>query len=308
MAEKKLQLQLTSNPFNSENGAALCAECRRACEQYGYEFGIQLHNSAPEEEIERCVSFQVPLSAHLPLLAQYCINLAAEHGEEAQLELAASAALMREYGISLAVFHGFRMTDEPTPAFGRALSYRDAMKGGFRADLSFDGKSCFNCDFTDRPEFLERRGLVRERLEKLRRDYPGLTICIENDFPSYGSANMFARDMIALKHPICLDISHLWASCHLLGRDFHGEVEKIVASGLVRMVHFHASIYTTDIPILKWSDGHQPLRTPNRMDLPRLARLFRRAGLNLIVLEIPGGSVQDIHDFARMREDSNAYE
>jgi sugar phosphate isomerase/epimerase len=308
MTEKKLHLQLTSNPFTAEHGAGFCAECRRACAQYGYEFGIQLHNSAPEDEIERCASYGVPLSAHLPLLAQYNINLAAEHEEEARHELTASAALMQEYGIGDAVFHGFRMTDEPTPAFNRTLSYRDAMKTGFRTELSYDGKSCFNADFTTTPEFLERRGLVRERLERVRGEYPGLTLCIENDFPSYGAANMFSRDMIALKHPICLDVSHLWTSCHLLGRDFHEEAEKFVASGLVRMVHFHASIYTTDIPILKWNDGHQPLRTPNRMDLPRLARLFRKGGLKLIVLEIPDGSLQDIHDFAQMWEGTDTNE
>ncbi len=300
---KKLQLQLTSNPFTAEHGAGLCEECRRVCEFYGFEFGIQLHNSAPEDEIERCASYRVPLSAHLPLQAEYNINLAAARDGEAQSELAASAALMREYGITHGVFHGFRMIDEPTPAFNRTLSYTDAMSGGFRADLSYDGESRFNCDFTDRPEFLERRGLVRERLERMREDYPDLTICIENDFPTYGSANMFARDMIALKHPICLDTSHLWASCYLLGRDFHAETEKIVNSGMVKMVHLHASKYTDEVPKLQWGDGHLPLRTPNRMDLPKLVKLFRKVDLRLIVLEIPGGSVDDIHDFASMWEE-----
>ncbi len=300
---EKLQLQLTSNPFNAENGATLCEACRSACDSHGYEFGIQLHNSAPEEEITRCASYGVPLSAHLPLLAQYCINLAAGRDEEAMNELAASAALMHEYDIRQAVFHGFRMADDPTPAFNRNLSYRDAMQGGFRADLSYDGVSPFNCDFTERPEFFERRALVRERLARVRRDYPDLMLCIENDFPSYASANMFARDAVALKHPICLDISHLWASCHILGRNFHEEAEKFAASGMVKMVHFHASRYTDDIPALKWNDGHLPLRTPNQMDLPRLAKLFRRSNIRLIVLEIPAGGVNDIHDFAEMWED-----
>ncbi len=298
----KLMLHFCSNPFTEENGVELCRQCVEASDSYGFELGIQLHNSAPANEIGRCASYGVPLSAHLPLLARYNINLAAEDESIAMEELARSVEIMRRHGMTYGVFHGFRMTDLATPAFNRELSYVKAMSVGFRPELADEPESTKNGDFTNLPEFFTRRERVKERLAALRKNYPELTICIENDFPSFGSANMLSRDALYLEHPLCLDTGHLWASCFYLGRDFHAETEMFLASGRVKMVHLHASIYNQATPRRNFDDGHQPLRTPNGMDLPRFVRNCRKAGVPLIVLEIPRGSVDDIHEFAQMWE------
>lgn len=298
--KNKLMLHFCSNPFTEEKGTEFCRQCVEACDSYGFEFGIQLHNSAPADEIERCVSYGVKLSAHLPLLARHNINLAAADESIAMEELARSVEIMRRHDMAYGVFHGFRMTDIPTLAFNRELSYVKAMSAGFRPELADEPDSTKNRDFTDLEEFFVRRQLVKERLEWLRANYPDLTLCIENDFPSFGSANMVSRDAVFLEHPLCLDTGHLWASCFYFGRDFYIEVESFLASGRVEMVHLHASVYNNETPRRNFDDGHQSLRTPNDLDLPRFVRKCRNAGVPLVVLEIPRGSVNDIHDFAQM--------
>ena len=110
---------------------------------------------------------------------------------------------------------------------------------------------------------------------------------VENDFPSYGAGNLFADTLELYEQPLCFDIGHLWASAHVMGRDFYSEMENLLATGRVVMVHFHASIYGPKTPKADFGDGHQPLSTPTSMDLPRIAKTCYKSGVRHFVLEIP---------------------
>lgn len=296
------RLHFTSSPFARKDGDKLFEECMKVAAAHDFEFGIQLHNSASEKEIAICAGFGVPLSAHAPLLAEFNINLGKSDISVEMAELAHTAALMRRYGITEAVFHGFRMCDLPTPAFNRNKPYELAMSVGFRPDLAARPDSKLNRNFIGEPEFIERTEILKNNLTLLRQNYPDLTFCIENDFPSHGSANLLASGAIQLQHPLCLDAGHLWITCYLLGNDFLQETAAFANSGRLKMVHLHASPFTNATPFENWRDGHLPLQTDNAMNLPDFVRICRDAGVELFVLEIPSGTADDIHDFAVMWE------
>lgn len=299
--DEKILVEVTSSAFVGPGGCQKLSECIQACKKHGFSFGIQLHNTSPESEIAQIVAFRVPMSAHAPLLSEYSINLAAEDASSSMEEIRRNARIMRCHQIKRAVFHGFAMTDKQIPAFGRGVSYDAAMRTIFRPELSLDGVSRLGVNFLGTPEYHMRCGRVKERLAQISREYPDLIFCIENDFPAYGSANLFAGDSAAeLNHPLCLDSSHLWAAAFICGRDFHAETAAFLNTGKVMMVHLHASAYTAATNCTEWGDGHLPLATPNQMDLPRFVRACRDSGVKHFVLEVIKATSADIDLFAEM--------
>lgn len=294
-----LIIDFTSSAVVGENGGELVRQAVEACAGYGFQFGIQLHNTSTLEKIEKAASFGVPLSIHAPLLSDFLINLGAESPDESFRVIDDNAKLMRRFGCTKAVFHGFTMTDKPVPAFGRGRSYDECMQSIFRPELCLPGsRICRN--FFDTDEFRERNGRIAQRLEYIREQYPDLTFCIENDFPAYGSAALLPEAMRNYNHPMCLDSSHLWASAFVFDRDFKTEVKNFLSTGKIEMVHLHASKYDHTFAKEEWSDGHLPLSTSNRMDLPWFVSSCKAAGCRHIVLEIVKGSIDDIHIFAKM--------
>jgi len=300
MDTDKILLDFTSSPFKKADGMDNLAECRKTAEEYGFDFGVQLHNTADAEEIESLTSAGIKLSAHAPLVAQYSINLGSESFDLAKQLIDENCRMFRKLGITQTVFHGFGMTDEAIPMFGGGRSYDECMSEVFRPELSIDGKSRICCDFTHSTEFKERQLRVKERLAYIRETDPDILWCLENDFPAYGSANIFPESSVFMDNPICLDSSHLWASAYIFDRDFHTETMTYLNSGQVKMVHIHASIYTDNVAKADWSDGHLTLNTKNEMELPRFIRACRDAGVKHYVLEIPSGGSDDIHAFAKM--------
>ena len=106
---------------------------------------------------------------------------------------------------------------------------------------------------------------------------------------------MFFTDMVKLEHPLCLDTGHLWISTHLADRSFHEEGEIAGKSGRLFMTHFHGSLWMSSHPKTCWRDGHQSLNAPNKeMDLPRMAKILKKHGLEYFVLEIGSGTKEDL--------------
>lgn len=300
MKSKKLRLDLSSIPLTRTPGAErLLEQSLKFCDREGFELGIQIHNTSSDEEFERCIAFGLPLSAHLPLKSDFQINLAAAGDKNSEHSLAHSIALMREHKINAGVFHGFAMTDNPMPSFGRGRSYDESMAHNFRPELAL-GNSRICCDFFGTDEFIERRERVKKSLKQLREIYPDLELCIENDFPAYGAANLLTDTAIMLDHPVCLDSSHLWASCFVFDRDFHEQTLKLLTGAQVRMVHLHASKYDERTVKENWSDGHLGLHIPNKMHLERFVRACRDANVKHIVLEIFRTEFSDLELFAKM--------
>ena len=283
-----IRVDLTSGAFNGTQTEAQekFQNLSRKGKELGMTVGVQLHNSANSQQIENVLTFNCPISFHAPVGNPWNVNLAAADDTLAWSLIEDNARRMRLYGADMAVFHSFIMTDLPVQAFGHGKSYTECMKQIFRKELSPDGVDCHCSDFFQLPEYRERLERQNVRLEEVRKRYPDLTFCIETDFPAYGSGNIFAAEMTAMKHPICLDTSHLWCSCNILGHDYHTEIADFLRTGLVKMVHLHASVYTAETPHNVFWDGHLALSTPNTMDLPRVVSACRRAGVRYFVLEI----------------------
>ena len=299
----KVRIDITSAIFRNRKTADARANftaMQQAAARYGFELGMQLHNSADDAEVKLARSLQTPLSFHAPVGNPWNINLAAADASTAWEELQDNAERMRDCQATIAVFHAFIMTDKPIPAFGRGRSYMECMQRAFRPELSFDGSDCHCGNFFALPEYRLRQQRLKERLAELRQRYPDLTFCGENDFPTFGAGNLLADQLNFLEHPVCLDTSHLWCTAGLFELDYHREIEKFLAGQRVQMVHLHASSYPRHTPRTLWWDGHLPLRTPNEMDLPRIVAACRQYRVAYFVLEISDATVEDIDYLAEM--------
>ena len=289
-----MKIHFTSTAFHGPDWRDKLNRCREYAGNSGWEFGVQLHNTAPAEVIEKLAGEGVPLSVHGPLNQDRFWNLARKETRETFAAMDRNFKEFARMGIHEVVFHGALMSDLSPEAFGRGRSYDECMKRVYRPELArFPGKN-YNRDFTSDPEFARRYDLLKENMREIRARYPEFLICLENDYPAYSAMNMFSRDMIRLETPLCLDTGHLWIAAHQAGRDYQREVELAAGSGRVRMCHLHSSIYTSAIPADQWSDGHQRLTLNNPdMDLPRVFRTLVRSGLDFFVLEIPGADVAE---------------
>lgn len=311
MQDEKIIVEYTSVALNGNDWLTLIEEGKTACQRHGFEFGVQIHNTATEEQIEKIAALGLKMSFHAPIVSDCQINLAAGDCQLSMDALENTAAFMRKYNVKKAVFHGFNMTDKTIPSFGRGRSYMEAFASIHRDELSLPGSSMCN-NFFDSEEYKMRQARVLERLAEIRRKYQDLTFLLENDFPCFGAGSIFAEHIAGMNNPICLDSSHLWASAFVFDRDFHDEARNFLKSGLVQMVHLHASPYTSDIPKEKWSDGHLPLNIKNSMDLPRFIRLCAEYHATHFIFEINGVSKNDIDYLAenlsgaRLREKENS--
>lgn len=294
-----ITIDVTATLFQEPDWQGLLDGIRQAAAGYGIKLGVQLHNSSAEAEIERARSTGLPLTAHIPLLCDWQINLAAREPSRELAALRRSVELMRQYGIRKGVVHGFVMTDLPIPAFGRGRSYDEGMGVIYRPELSIPG-SRICADFLNSPEFFERRERLRERLAWMRREYPDVEILIENDFPSYGAGNLFADCAATLNHNLCFDTCHMWAAAHVFDRDYYAETRAFMATGRVKMVHLHASVCMPGTARGNWTDGHLPLTVVTPMDLQRLMGICRSAKINHYVFEIRGISAADIDKFVEL--------
>lgn len=290
-----MRVEMSSQAFRENDWEEKLKECRSQAEKYGWEFGVQLHNTTQEEQIWALAKSGIKLSAHAPLNQMRNWNLAAEDVEETFREIGENVLLLEKLKIDKSVFHGAYMSNGTPEAFGHGKTYFECMGPFFQKELSIDGKSFLNKDFTSVPEFARRMENLKGNLARLRKEFPSVTFALENDFPAFSSCNMFFTDMVKLGHPLCLDTGHLWIATHLADRSFHEEGEIAGKSGHLVMSHFHSSMWTSAFPKTAWRDGHLPLNAPNReMDLPRLAKTLKKHGLAHFVLEIGSGTKEDL--------------
>ncbi|MBO4632598.1 MAG: sugar phosphate isomerase/epimerase [Lentisphaeria bacterium] len=290
-----MKIHFASTAFHGADWREKLNRCRGCAEKFGWEFGVQLHNTAPAEVIEKLAREGVSLSVHGPLNQDRFWNLAREDASDTFAAMERNFKQFRKLGIREVVFHSALMCDFSPEAFGHGKSYDECMKPVYRSEFAlFPGKR-FNRDFTGEAEFARRYEWQKRNIHQARELFPDFLICVENDFPAYTGMNMFFRDMVHLDAPLCLDTGHLWISTHQAGVDFQREVELAARSGRIGMCHFHSSVYTSAIPADQWSDGHQRLTLNNpEMDLPRVFRTLFRGGLDFFVLEIADADVEEL--------------
>ena len=61
------RVDMTSTAFLKDDWKEKLAQCRKYCESIHWEFGVQLHNTAPAEQIKALAAEKIPLSADLSL-------------------------------------------------------------------------------------------------------------------------------------------------------------------------------------------------------------------------------------------------
>lgn len=290
-----MKIHFTSAAFHGEDWREKLQRCRNCAASFGWEFGIQLHNTAPARIIELLAHEGVPLSVHGPLNQDRFWNLSRQEIGDTLAAMDRNFAEFEKLGIHEVVFHAALMSDIAPEAFGHGKSFDQCMKPIYRPELARYPEKKFNRDFAAEPEFAMRYELLRNNMALIRKRFPGFLICLENDFPAYTEMDMFFRDMVRLDTPLCLDTGHLWISTHQAGIDFQQEVKAAADSGLLRMCHLHSSIYTSAIPADQWSDGHKRLTLVNpEMDLPRAFRTLVHGGLEFFVLEIADADVEEL--------------
>ncbi|MBO4647851.1 MAG: sugar phosphate isomerase/epimerase [Lentisphaeria bacterium] len=290
-----MKIHFTSTAFHQADWREKLDRCRARAEKYGWEFGVQLHNTAPVEVIEKLAAEGVPLSVHAPLRQDRFWNLAREEISDTLAAMDRNFADFERMGVHEVVFHAALMSDSCPEMFGHGKSFSECMKVIYRPELALYPGKCFNRDFTHEPEYLRRFELLKHNIRLVRERYSSFLICLENDFPAYSGMNMFFRDIIHLGTPLCFDTGHLWIATHQNGLDYQTEAETAARSGLVRMCHFHSSIYTSAIPADQWSDGHKRLTLVNpEMDLERVFRTLTGGGVDFFVLEISDADVEEL--------------
>jgi len=290
-----MKIHFTSTAFHNADWREKLNRCRKCAESFGWDFGVQLHNTAPVQIIRNLAGEGIPLSVHGPLNQDRFWNLSRKEIGETASAMDRNFADFEKLGIHEVVFHGALMSDTAPEAFGRGKSFNQCMEPIYRPELArYPGKN-YNRDFTAEPEFAARYELLRKNMEFVRARYPGFLICLENDYPAYGGMNMFFRDMVRLDTPLCLDTGHLWITTHQSGNDFLQEVKTAAGSGLLRMCHLHSSSYTSAIPADQWSDGHKRLTLVNpEMQLQQTFLTLVRGGLEFFVLEISDADVEEL--------------
>lgn len=298
-----MKIHFASTAFHDAGWRDKIARLRCRAEAFGWEFGVQLHNTAPAEVIEKLAAERVPLSVHGPLNQDRFWNLARKDPADSFAAMARNFEYFRTLGIREVVFHAALMCDFAPEAFGHGKSYQECMMPVYRPELARWPGLFFNRDFASEDEFIRRFQWQKEHIHRFREQFPDFLVCVENDFPAFTGMNMFFRDLVKLDSPLCLDTGHLWISTHQAGMDFQQEIEFASKSGLLRMCHFHSSRYTSAIPAGQWSDGHQRLTLNNpEMDLPRAFRTLVRGGLKLFVLEIADADVEELDILHRWLE------
>lgn len=295
-----MKIHFSSSAFRGEdNIAEKWKRCQEKVHSYGWEGGIQLHNTESREVIDQLAALEVPMSVHGPFLQDRNWNLSRRDAASSLARIDENVRLYRSMGIRECVFHAGIMSDCCPEAFGHGKSFAECMREAYREELSLSPERGLNRDFTKMEEFALRQTYLKKHLALLRERYEDMLFCVENDFPAFGCINMYFTELVKLEHPVCLDTGHLWISCRLGDRDFKEEVRIAAQSGLVKMCHFHESVWKRSVPREQWSDGHQPLSCRNEeLDLKWVLQTLVAGGVDLFVLEFPWADPADVEIFS----------
>ncbi len=293
-----LTLEITSSVAEIDGGEKVLHDFADACRQYDFVPFVQLHNTVSEETVRKIIDCGLPMSAHAPVIGEYSLNLATEKNLDIIFgAFEKNAVFMRKYGIEKSVFHGFSMCDELIPRMRNQEDYRVALRKSCPPEFLLED-TWLNIDYTYLEEYEIRKNILKNNLAELRRRFPDLIFCIENDMPIYGYSNMRLSQMTDLEHPVCIDSGHLFAASLLFDFDFFEELECGLQNLEVKMVHLHNSLMTAKTPKTQIGDGHQRLVVPSEMDWQRALKLFLKYNVDDFVLEIGSANAEDVHAFA----------
>ena len=299
LSDDKLVIDISSTALSKPGAEKWMIQAKELAAQYNAVLGVQVHNSALQEEFDLAISSNYPLSFHSPVMGEYMMNFSSEDPALSWQMAAEQAALMKKHNVFRSVFHAALMTDKPIYAFGHGMTYQECMRQANRTELAREPGLPFIADYTNSEEYLMRRERLKNNLKELKKRYPEFLWCVENDFPAFVAGVLRGSDLAYLEHEVCFDTGHMWATSKMLDLDFYEELQKALQSGNVKMIHLHASKYTFDMPHGKWGDGHLPLNYPTAMDIPYIIRQCRNADVKHIVLEIGTAALEDVQTVLR---------
>lgn len=294
-----MRIDISSSSILGEKGEENFYACRDACRKYGFEFGVQLHNTSDDNIINFVRQSGEKFTVHAPVRGDYSLNLSTSQNLPIIFKaFEDNYNFLKELKVDLTVFHGFAMTDILIGSMKSQADYAKNLSLLKRDDLKNGENSIINNDFTKLPEYFERLDFLRENLKSVRKNFPDVVFSIENDLPVYGYGAMKLSDMVQLEHPICIDVGHLWVSSLAIDFDYYRELEIGLAECDVRMIHFHNSVMTRQTPKTALTDGHLGISAKNEIDLERSFNLMRKYGIDYLVLEITKCCPDDIKKIA----------
>ena len=299
LSDDKLVIDISSTALGKPGAKEWMKQAQELASQYDTVLGVQVHNSALQEEFDLALASGYPLSFHSPVMGEYMMNFAAEDCSVSWQMAAEQAALMKKHNVFSSVFHAALMTDKPIYAFGHGMTYQECMRQSNRPELAREPGLPFIADYTNSEEYLMRRERLKNNLKELKKRYPEFLWCVENDFPAFVAGVLRGSDLAYLDHEVCFDTGHMWAASKMLDLDFYEELDIALASKNVKMVHLHASKHRFDMPHSQWGDGHLPLNYPTTMDIPRIIRRLRAGNVKHIVLEIGNATIEDVKTVLR---------
>ena len=295
-----ITLEITSTVAELDGGEKKLADFAAACSCCGFAPAVQLHNTVSEKAINKIIDCGLPMSAHAPVMGDYSLNLATEKHLDIIFDMfELNADFMRKYSVTRGVFHGFSMCDELIPRMRTQEDYKVTLRKSCPPELLLED-TWLNTNYTHLNEYKTRRTILKNNLAELRKRFPDLLFCIENDMPVYGYSNMKLEQMRDLEHPICIDTGHLWAASLLLDFDFFEDLEYGLKNLDVRMVHLHNSFMTHSTPKTQIQDGHQRLIAPSEMDWRAALVLMLKYQISDFVLEIGSADADDVYAFAEV--------
>ena len=298
-----LTLEITSTVAEKDGGEKILHGFAEACRQYGFTPGVQLHNTVTEKTIEKICQCNLPMTAHAPVVGNYSLNLATEKNLNIIFSaFEENADFCRRHNITKSVFHGFSMCDDLIPRMRTQEDYVVTLRKSCPEKYLLNG-TWLNIDYSQCDEFKMRQQILTRNLAELRKRFTDITFCIENDMPIYGYSNMKLSHMFDYKHPVCIDIGHLYSSSLLFDFDFFEELEAGLQNLDVQMVHFHNSMMHKDIPKEKITDGHQRLVLPSFMNWQKALKLLLKYNASNFVFEIGAANADDVHAFAEVVND-----
>jgi sugar phosphate isomerase/epimerase len=296
-------LEYTSLALNMCNRTKLIEDAQRLCGALGYAFGIQAHHTISEIELKWLGESKLLTSLHGPVCGKYMLNLATDAVSTTD-EWEKTVAYAEKYNVKKVVFHVFYMTDKVIPSKVMRLSNHQVGKSFFGEKYFVEGSFILS-NYVGLDEHSRRLHLVKRNIDRINKLSTGVELVIENDFPSMGAGMLLSEHLLYMGTPLCIDVGHLWAAANVFGRNFHQELDRILESGNVVMVHLHVNPFPPNTLERDWDDGHKPLNTNNWMDMPRVVKKIIRAGIDHVTFEIYSVTTEDIKLFDNWCQDMN---
>jgi len=280
--------------FNIENYEPKIVEAQTFLQKNNIDFGVQLHNSATPELVEKLYKFvdTIKFTIHSPLLSDYFLNLAYSDYDFIKNQCQHCIELLKKFRTNIFFFHGFFLTNELIKH--NMQHYRRVMRESIPAKYSLENSFIMNPEIFDTPEFNDFENRFINNLSRLKIDFSDVILALENDFPGIGSGLQRPKEIKKHIDNLWLDLGHLWCSALLHNFDFYAVIDELIATKNICGVHINHNLSDNQTLKTKIIDTHSHIYTPCAQNLKPVIRKLINANIKLLTLEIVDGDILDI--------------